>query len=284
MTAPTVAVEPPWPRALARAGAYALDTLLAAYALWTLHALGVGALPGGGLLARFPWLLALAPLLAALAQACGASVGLAAYGLRALDTQGRPASRERRALAALLVGLTGLGLGVVGALAGVTLAAALALLLVLVPAGLGEGASLAEHLAGLRWRRRAVDEAAEVVPLRRRPTAWVVLVLLGLTFAVGADITSFAPGRLVEPEGLGNAQRILKDLLRIDLSILPVVLERLVETVFIALLASVLALPFAFVLAFVGSRNLTAGSVRGRAAYGLARVAMNVMRSIEPLV
>ena len=80
------------------------------------------------------------------------------------------------------------------------------------------------------------------------------------------------------------ARRVVEDLLDFDPTILPQVLERLVETVFIALLASALALPFAFVLAFVGSRNLGAGSVAGRLGYVLARVVMNVMRSIEPLV
>ena len=96
---PTAALEPPLRRALARAGALALDTLLAAYGLWTLHALGVGAHGGLGLLARAPWLLALAPLLAAMAQVAGASLGCAAYGLAAFDTAGRPADPrgDRRA-------------------------------------------------------------------------------------------------------------------------------------------------------------------------------------------
>ena len=58
---------------------------------------------------------------------------------------------------------------------------------------------------------------------------------------------------------------------------------KMVETVFLAMMATALAVPVAFVLAFPMARNLMDGS-RGRlCVYYALRTAMNVVRSIEPL-
>jgi phosphonate transport system permease protein len=54
--------------------------------------------------------------------------------------------------------------------------------------------------------------------------------------------------------------------------------------VFIALMASLLALPFAFVLGFVAARNVTGATGPGRLLHGATRALMNLTRSVEPLL
>ena len=275
-------LEGMWSRAVARGGAYVLDVLLLAYVLWTLHALGLGASEGQGLLTRFPLLLGLAPVLAALAQGVGASVGFLAFDLEPRDATGARASRDRRLAASLVTALGGVAVVATAAWHGVLAAAGVALVAALLPPFVLAGRSLPERLGGFVVERRRRDDAVDVLPWYQRPGLALTLLVLGLTFAVGARIVGFAPGRLFEDSQ--SVRRLVKDLLDFDFSIVPAVIERMVETIFVALLASALALPFAFGLAFVGARNLTRGSLGGKGGYALARLLMNVTRSIEPLV
>ena len=63
-----------------------------------------------------------------------------------------------------------------------------------------------------------------------------------------------------------------------------VVLDRMVETVFLALMGTTMGVVFAVPLSFLGAKNLTASLPAGGAIYGLTRTFFNLMRSIEALV
>lgn len=269
-----------------RGAALGLDTLLVAYALWCVDRLAPGLTPAGGLLDGYPRLLAVAPLLAVLWQVGGSSAGQRVQGLALVDADGAPARRAARARWGLAAGVqTALVLlplwGLWGRPAGLLLSGGLAVCFALLAVAARSERSGPEVLAGL-WHRPVPGPDREVVPWVRRPGAWIALLLLGLTFAVGVKVTDLAPGRLVE--GAAHTRELRERLLDPDWSITPRVVGLLVETVYLALMASALALPFAFGLSFLGARNLTRGSLGGRVAYGLARVLMNVTRSIEPLV
>ncbi len=271
----------------ARAGALGLDSLLLAYALWCAHRLGWGASAAGGLLDRFPRLLLVTPLLACAWQLSGASLGQRAYDLRLKGPTDAPAPLVRRAWWALLAGLqtallllplasrgvTPLGLGLTAAL----MACVVALVLVL-----RSPRSLPEWFAGVHLRHARGEGEQDLVPWYRRANPWIVLVLVALTLTVGARMTEFRPGRLVE--GAERTEALWNRLLAPDWSITPRVVDLLIETVFLALMASSLAVPFAFVISFLGARNLTRGSLGGRVTYVLTRALMNITRSIEPLV
>jgi phosphonate transport system permease protein len=58
----------------------------------------------------------------------------------------------------------------------------------------------------------------------------------------------------------------------------------LVQTVFLAFMATAFAIPVAFVLAFPSARNLTRNSLLARISYTVARTFMNFVRAVEPLV
>ncbi len=61
-------------------------------------------------------------------------------------------------------------------------------------------------------------------------------------------------------------------------------LSALVETIYLALLATVFAIPFAFVLSFFAAKNLMFSSFIGRIVYIIIRTISTVFRSIEAIV
>jgi len=60
--------------------------------------------------------------------------------------------------------------------------------------------------------------------------------------------------------------------------------SKLLESVYLAFMATFFAVPVAFVLAFFGARNLTRHSFTTRLAYSAVRLYINITRSIEPII
>jgi phosphonate transport system permease protein len=58
----------------------------------------------------------------------------------------------------------------------------------------------------------------------------------------------------------------------------------MLDTLYMALVGTALAIPASLLLAFCGARNLTRGSRAGRLLYGVARAVMNLLRSVEVLI
>ncbi|MDY6916216.1 MAG: phosphonate ABC transporter, permease protein PhnE [Candidatus Cloacimonadota bacterium] len=71
---------------------------------------------------------------------------------------------------------------------------------------------------------------------------------------------------------------------RKNMKMLNMALEALAETIFLAFLATVLAIPFAFVLSFFAARNLMAKTLIGNVVYVVIRTAATIFRSIEAIV
>lgn len=65
---------------------------------------------------------------------------------------------------------------------------------------------------------------------------------------------------------------------------LAIVVEKIIETVFLALMGTTIAIVAAIPLSFLGAKNLMARSPVGTAVYFLVRTAFNILRSIEPLI
>jgi len=63
-----------------------------------------------------------------------------------------------------------------------------------------------------------------------------------------------------------------------------VVLDRMVETVFLALMGTTMGVLFAVPLSFLGAKNLTGHVRAGAVVYGVTRAFFNIARSIEALV
>jgi phosphonate transport system permease protein len=67
-------------------------------------------------------------------------------------------------------------------------------------------------------------------------------------------------------------------------STLKLTAEKMVETLFLALMATTMAVLFAVPLSFLGARNLMTGHWPGTVVYYCVRTGFNVLRSIEPLI
>lgn len=65
---------------------------------------------------------------------------------------------------------------------------------------------------------------------------------------------------------------------------LKLTLDKMVETLFLALMATTMAIVFAVPLSFLGARNLMYKHATGRMIYFTVRTGFNILRSIEPLI
>lgn len=89
---------------------------------------------------------------------------------------------------------------------------------------------------------------------------------------------------LFSSSGLSGAKRIFFSLLQPNFNIIEPALFSAIETIYMAFIATFLALPFAFLLGFFGARNLMDTSFFFKCVYVVTRFMLNISRSIEPLV
>ncbi len=112
---------------------------------------------------------------------------------------------------------------------------------------------------------------------------WQALIVLISTLVVGLIMTKFSIYELTNPDGIDGALRLFGGIFNPDWSILPRAVNNIIETIFMAFMATVLAIPFAFVLSFLSARNVMK-SPMGYAVYMFLRTFFNVVRSIEALI
>lgn len=127
--------------------------------------------------------------------------------------------------------------------------------------------------------------------LRREPDSWLttfwglqLLITFLITFIVGIRVTQFSFYELFDEDGFLGAQRIFGALATPEWSILPKGILAIVETIFMAFMSTTLAIPVAFLLAFFCAKNVMGGYPVSFGIYMLLRAALNITRSIEPLI
>lgn len=114
-------------------------------------------------------------------------------------------------------------------------------------------------------------------------SGWQLAITLVVTFVVGIYKTKFSLYDILDEDGFAGAIRLFQGLLNPNFEILPKAVLNIVETIFMAFMATTLAIPIAFVLSFLAAKNI----MKHPAAFGLylfLRTLMNVMRSIEALI
>jgi len=144
--------------------------------------------------------------------------------------------------------------------------------------------------ASSRWLGASPGRAmVRGVPERERDLEWTQ-TLRGWFAAVFIELTFFAGWLITELDlyafltKFNKAADIVRGLMQPSTSVLHEGLVLLVQTVFLAFMATAFAIPVAFVLAFPSARNLTRGSAAARIAYTVSRTFMNFVRAVEPLV
>ena len=107
-------------------------------------------------------------------------------------------------------------------------------------------------------------------------------IVIGITFIMAWVIVDVKPVAFFTQAA--NTGSILKGIFSPNLKELVPMLGALVETIYLALLATVFAIPFAFVLSFFAAKNLMFHSVIGKVIYFIIRTISTVFRSIEAIV
>ena len=124
---------------------------------------------------------------------------------------------------------------------------------------------------------------AEPVSAFKQAWSWQLLLFLVVTFTVGSIITKFSASELLDEDGFAGAVRLFKGLASPKMDLLPKAVMKIIETVFMAFMATAFAIPFAFLLSFLCAKNIMRGPV-GVAVYVSLRTFMNLIRSIEALI
>ncbi len=165
-----------------------------------------------------------------------------------------------------------------------------------VVTGVGVLWALAALLAAFAYKLNLLTTGEILFPNRqRRPPAeanphflrsfWGLhlLFLFLATLAMSLQVTEASFYELFDREGLSGAWRLWLGLTHPNFSLLAKAITEAIETILIAFLATVIAIPVAFFLAFFCAKNI----MNNRVAfpfYVLLRVFMNVSRSVEPLI
>ncbi|MCF7919845.1 MAG: phosphonate ABC transporter, permease protein PhnE [Candidatus Cloacimonetes bacterium] len=113
-------------------------------------------------------------------------------------------------------------------------------------------------------------------------SGWLITVMLILTFICGWIIVEINP--LYFFEGINNTRGILQGLFSPNFQNLLPMLSALAETIYLALLATIFALPFAFAFSFLAARNLMPNTFWGNSIYIFIRTLATFFRSVEAII
>lgn len=154
---------------------------------------------------------------------------------------------------------------------------------------LGAVLSLALNAKGLKTLGELLFEPphkkaqGQETPALRQAWSWQLLIFLAVTFVVGSIMTKFSVSELLDEDGFAGAVRLFQGLASPDMTILPRAVLNIIETIFMAFMATSLAIPIAFVMCFFCAKNI----MRSPFAFGVyvvLRTFLNVTRSIEALI
>ncbi len=120
------------------------------------------------------------------------------------------------------------------------------------------------------------------VPWTQTVRGWFVALLVELTFCTGWLVTEVDLGTFLTK--FSKAADIVRGLVHPSSAVLQEGLVLLVQTVFLAFMATAFAIPVAFAISFLAARNLTRSTRLSRTMYTLVRTLMNLTRAVEPLV
>ncbi len=112
---------------------------------------------------------------------------------------------------------------------------------------------------------------------------WHLLIFFFVTLWIGIEVTQTSVLELMDEQGFNGAARLFKNLMEPNWTILASAILNIIQTIFMAFVATVLAIPIAFVLSFLCAKNIMKNPA-SKAVYFLLRTLFNVTRSIEALI
>ncbi len=118
----------------------------------------------------------------------------------------------------------------------------------------------------------------------KTPFVYIATLVVLLTFLAGFHFSQVSLYEFLSESGIEGAKKIFIALVSPNFTILEETIFAAIETIYMAFIATMFSLPFAFVLSFFAARNLMKGNAFLRMVYVLTRFVLNITRSIEPLV
>ncbi len=111
---------------------------------------------------------------------------------------------------------------------------------------------------------------------------YVYALLISLTIIVGWIMVEIEPLEFLT--GMQGTRNIVRGIFHPDQDIFWKMVSELVKTIYLALMATVLAVPIAFFLSFLAASNLMNRTLIGKAVYAVIRTISTIIRSIEAIV
>ena len=145
-------------------------------------------------------------------------------------------------------------------------------------------------IIGYAWTYSKTSLSAKLFGIAKdtRTTKWTVEIfgwfLFNITFIAGWIVTRISIVDLFSSEGIQGAERIFSALFQPELGIFDDALFAMIETIYIALLATLISIPITLILSFFTARNLMKENRFSFAIYYVLRLVLNFVRSIEPLI
>ena len=145
-------------------------------------------------------------------------------------------------------------------------------------------------IAGVAWAFTRTSLSCKLFGIAKdnKVTKWNVELfgwfLFNITFIAGWIVTKLSIVDLFSSEGIQGAERIFGALFQPEMGIFDDALFAIIETIYIALLATLISIPPTLLLSFFTARNLMRDSKISFAVYYILRLILNFVRSIEPLI
>ncbi|HVO74933.1 MAG TPA: phosphonate ABC transporter, permease protein PhnE [Ignavibacteriaceae bacterium] len=134
--------------------------------------------------------------------------------------------------------------------------------------------SLSSRLFGIAKKNKTTELTVEIF-------GWF---LFNITFIAGWIVTKVSLVSLFSSEGIQGANRIFGALFKPEFGIFNDALFAIIETIYIALLATLISIPPSLLVSFFTARNLMKDNKISLGVYYILRIILNFIRSIEPLI
>ncbi len=109
---------------------------------------------------------------------------------------------------------------------------------------------------------------------------WQWIIVLFFLVGVGVRVTDLSLFKILDKDGINGAIRIFFKLIHPNFSLLPIAVLKMLETIFMAFLATAIAIPGAFLLSFLAAKNVMNGPL-AYSIYFLLRTVLTLVRSVE---
>jgi phosphonate transport system permease protein len=143
---------------------------------------------------------------------------------------------------------------------------------------------------GFAWASTKTSLSCKLFGIAKdnKTTKWTVEIfgwfLFNITLIAGWIITKISIVGLFSSEGLQGAQRIFGALFQPNIGIFDDALFAMIETIYIALVATLISIPPTLFISFFTARNLMKENKFTFFIYYVLRIILNFVRSIEPLI